>query len=325
MFATLRHRLQRKSKYAFKPVILITGCSSGLGAATAALLHKQKEYRVVITARHSSCAELRKLYEEDERFLIRELDVTSSEDRRRLIEEINEKWQGVNILINNAGICYRAVFEHMTDESEANQMATNYFGPAELIRLVLPHMREQGRGKIINISSVSGMLAMPTMSSYSASKYALEGMSEALWYELRPLGINVSLLQPGFIRSLSFKNVYYTELSKAGGTKGSLYADYYENIAPFIERLMRISLTTPESIAKRILEVIHTENPPLWIPATLDASFFYYLRRFVPRRILLPLLFSALPKSRHWAEQYSHRRELIQSVRRHKVHTAPPS
>src|SRR5690606_8275736 len=124
------------------------------------------------------------------------------------------KWDGVSILINNAGISYRAVVEHMNDKDEQLQMAVNYFGPVALIRLVLPFMREQGRGKIINISSVSGMLAMPTMASYSASKHALEGVSEALWYEAKPLGVNVSLIQPGFIRSKSFKNVYFTEASE---------------------------------------------------------------------------------------------------------------
>lgn len=120
---------------------------------------------------------------------------------------------------------------------------------------------------------------MPTMGSYSASKYALEGLSESLWYEAKPLGINVSLIQPGFVRSDSFRHVYYSKMSTAAEGTDSPYGDYYANMSPFIARLMRMSLTNPSAIAKTVLKVIRTENPPLWIPATLDAILFYYLRR----------------------------------------------
>src|SRR5262249_35124723 len=151
-----------------------------------------------------------------------------------------EKWGGVNILVNCAGISYRAVMEHMTEKDEYRQMNVNYFGPVALMRLVLPHMRSEGRGKIINVSSVSRLLSMPTMASDTASKYALEGASEALWYEVKPLGINVSLIQPGFVHSKSFMNVYYTEKSKEAEYKGAdePYGDYYAHMTPFISKLM---------------------------------------------------------------------------------------
>jgi short-subunit dehydrogenase len=307
MFLWLK-RLKRKKISTFQPVIMVTGCGSGIGFAVAEMLYKDPRYRVVITARSKSIPRLKEVFKESDRFWVRELDVTDDENRKKLLRDIAEHWEGVNILVNNAGISYRAVVEHMTDETEHHQMETNYFGPIALTRLVLPYMRFLGRGKIINISSDSGMLAMPTMASYSASKYALEGASEALWYEMKPLGINVSLIQPGFVHSNSFMNVYYTEASKPIPGASSAYADYYENMVPFIERLMRISLTTPENIAKTVLRTIRTENPPLWIPATLDASLFYYIRRLVPRRFLLPLLFLALPKARLWGRNYSNRR-----------------
>ncbi|RYZ95658.1 MAG: SDR family NAD(P)-dependent oxidoreductase, partial [Proteobacteria bacterium] len=213
----------------------------------------------------------------------------------------------VDILINNAGISYRAVVEHMTEEDECRQMSTNYFGPLGLIRAVLPSMRERGRGKIINVSSVSGMLAMPTMSSYSASKYALEGASEALWYELKPYGLNISLVQPGFIHSKSFERVYYSKASHPSNPVGP-YSAYYENMSPFVERMMRWARATPEKIAEQVLRVIKTENPPLWIPATADAYAFYYLRRFLPRRYLLQVLFNCLPRARRWGHGFTHRR-----------------
>jgi short-subunit dehydrogenase len=299
---------KRKTPQNFQPVILITGCSSGVGLAIAELLYTQTQYRVIATSRQNSLPILKEKFKESERFWIRPLDVTSGVERTALIKEIEEKWKAIHILINNAGISYRAVQEHMSEVDEFRQMSTNYLGPVNLIRQVLPGMREQGRGKIINISSVSGMLAMPTMSSYSASKYALEGMSEALWYEVKPLGINVSLIQPGFIRSNSFKNVYYTEKSNPKGKFDGLYGDYYANMTPFVERLMKMSLTNPASLAKLVLKVIRTENPPLWIPATLDAAIFYYLRRLVPRRLLLPLLFMALPNSKTWNQKFTKRR-----------------
>jgi len=209
-------RLRRRSKgkpSLYKPVIMITGCGSGLGLAVAELLYKQDQYRLVVTARNRSVKMLKEKFPESDRLMIRELNVALEKQRKNLIEEIERTWGGVDILVNNAGISYRAVVEHMTDEDEFLQIQTNYLGPMGLIRLVQPKMRERGRGKIINISSVSGMLAMPTMGAYSASKYALEGASEALWYEMRPLGINVVLIQPGFINSNSFKHVYYTPLS----------------------------------------------------------------------------------------------------------------
>lgn len=294
-----------KSISSFRPVVLVTGCSSGIGLALAELLYTNTHYRVIVTTRSKSVNVLSNRFQENERFLIRALDVSIEQDRARLVQEIEARWGGINVLINNAGISYRAVVEHMSESEEQDQFKTNYFGPVGLIRAVLPQMRKAGRGKIINVSSVSGMLAMPTMGSYSASKYALEGLSEALWYEVRPLGINVCLIQPGFVRSKSFLNVKYSE--KSGPEHGieGLYADYYQHMTPFIERLMGLSLTTPMAVAQRILKVIQQKNPPLWIPATLDAKIFYYLRRLVPRRILLELLFATLPRVKHWAKTYS--------------------
>lgn len=300
--------LRRQQTQKYKPVILITGCGSGLGLALAERLATNEKYRLCITARKSSLLKLTEKFPNNERILVRELNVAIEQQRKLLISEIEQLWGGVDILINNAGISYRAVVEHMTDEDEFLQMQTNYLGPMGLIRLCLPGMRRKGRGKIINISSVSGMLAMPTMAAYSASKYALEGASESLWYELKPLGINVVLVQPGFIKSNSFKNVYYTELSHPKKCFDGPYSDYYQNMTPFIEKMMDISLSTPQRIAKTVEKIIVTENPPLWIPATPDATLFYYIRRILPRRWLLPILFSFLPNAKHWAEKYTYRR-----------------
>lgn len=309
-FRKLYYQWLRKSTQGFQPVILVTGCGSGIGRALAKVLYEKTRYRVVITAREHSLPQLRNDFPENGRFLIRSLDVTSEFGRETLFDELKEKWGGVHVLVNNAGISYRAVVEHMSEVDEIRQMSTNYFGPMGLIRLVLPGMREKGRGKIICVSSVSGMLAMPTMASYSASKYALEGACEALWYECRPLGIDITLVQPGFINSNSFHNVLYSEKSHPDFVKDGPYHDYYENMGPFVAKMMKRSFSTPEKIAKEILQVIQTEAPPLWWPATLDALVFYYIRRLFPRRLLLPFLFACLPGARKWAKAYSQKREL---------------
>ncbi len=305
----IRRWFQRRKPQSFRPVILITGSASGIGYALGKRLCACPEYRVVLTAREGkSLNRVRAEFSESDTCFIHPLDVTDPASRERLMNAVEAHWGGVDILINNAGISYRSVVEHMTEEDERLQMATNYFGPMGLIRLVLPRMRERGRGKIINISSVSGMLAMPTMASYSASKYALEGASEALWYEMRPFGVNVTLVQPGFIHSASFRNVYFSEQSNPAHLQPGPYENYYRSMSPFVEQLMRWSRATPEKIADLVLRVIRRQNPPLWVPATIDAYAFYYLRRFLPRRFLLVFLFACLPHARHWGEGYSHRR-----------------
>ena len=305
---TSKEKNSRKLNKPYKPVILVTGGNSGIGLAIAKKLREYPQYRVVVTARDSSIKELEKKLPQNDNFWIHHLDVTLQAERKELIRNIEKRWGGVDILINNAGISYRSVVEHMTEQDELKQLKTNYLGPMALIRKVLPHMREQGRGKIINISSVSGMLAMPTMSSYSASKHALEGASEALWYEMRALGVNVSLVQLGFIRSNSFTHVYYSEAAKEAETTNAPYSDFYKAMAPFVAKMMKNSLTTPEAVAKKVIWTIRKQNPPLRVPATLDAIVFYYLRRLIPRRLFHPFLYRCLPGANKWGEGYTNAR-----------------
>jgi len=166
-------------------------------------------------------------------------------------------------------------------------------------------MRKKGSGKIINISSVSGMLAVPTMASYSASKFALEGAMEALWYEARPFGVNVSLVQPGFVRSKSYERVKFSVRSKLSTNQFRPYSLVYKYMIPFVSFLMGIGLATPESIADLVYDVVRTDDPPLWIPAAFDAEFFYYLKRWFPRRFLLPFFYFMLPGSDLWGKEFT--------------------
>jgi len=284
-----------------RPVVLVTGCGSGLGLALARKLRTFPKFRTVATTRSQESAEkLRLELIENDHFKIDRLDVTNHAERERLIAGIYHRWGTIDVLVNNAAICFRSVVEQMDDEAELLQMDINYLSPFSLIRLVLPGMREKGAGQIINVSSVSGMVSMPTMASYSASKHALEGATEALWYELRPFGISVSLIQPGFIRSSSYEKVQLSRKATLSRDLEGPYSEYYQHMGVFVERLMRRSFTPPEKIADTVIEIIQSPEPPLWVPVTLDAFGFFWLRKLLPRTFFHKFMFRFLPAVRSW-------------------------
>ncbi len=287
------------------PTVLITGASTGLGLALSRLLIKKNQYRLVLTARKESLERFRQAeIFESENLWLRPLDVLEDQERKAIIYEIEQKWDGLDILVNNAGFTFRSVLEHVEQSELLKQMLTNFWAPMELIRLSLPGMRARRYGKIINISSVGGMMAMPTMSIYSASKFALEGATEALYYEVRPWNISVSLIEPGFIKSDAFLKVRYTSLSdlSAHNPRTAYYGHYYF-MSDFIEKLMRFSPATPERIAKKIAKVIESRHPPLRVSATPDAYLFDLLRRFLPRRFYHWLLYRFLPYADDWGDE----------------------
>jgi short-subunit dehydrogenase len=281
--------------------VLITGASTGIGLAIARALRRTR-YRVILTARQSSLPRfaMHELSESND-VRIRALDVTSAEQRESIVEEAANDWGGIDVLINNAGLSYRAVVEHVVEEERLAQMDVNFRSPMELIRLVLPAMRTKRAGRIITVSSVGGMMAMPTMAAYSASKFALEGAHEALWYEVRPWNVHVSLVQPGFVHSDGFQKVRYT--AKSDHSEHELadpYHEHYVNMSPFIGRLMRLSPATPESVARVVLKTMRSRKPALRVPATFDARVFAILRRILPRSTYHWLLYKMLPNVSTW-------------------------
>ncbi|REJ76688.1 MAG: SDR family NAD(P)-dependent oxidoreductase [Acidobacteria bacterium] len=284
-------------------VVLITGASTGIGLALARrLLQREKRLRLVLTAREESLPRFAAAgIEADRRVMVWPLDVTVDAQRRAAIAAVSQRWGGVDVLVNNAGVAYRSVLEHVREDERLEQMAINFLAPIELVRLVLPRMRTRRAGRILQVSSVGGMMAMPTMAIYSASKFALEGATEALWYEVRPWNVRVTLIEPGFIRSEGVLHTRYTRDSqRAEQRPDSGYHHHYVAMRGFIERLMARSWATPESVARRMHRCMTMRRPPLRYQVTADAHFFSLLRRLLPRGVYHRVLYAALPGIRKW-------------------------
>jgi short-subunit dehydrogenase len=277
--------------------ILVTGATTGLGLALAKLLFMRTSSVLVLTGRESSLPRLAaEGLDTGERICPMALDVADEDQRCNVVESINRSYGGVDVLINNAGVAYRSVVEHVTEEERLEQMGVNFRGPMELARLVLPYMRQARSGRIINVSSVGGMMAMPTMAVYSASKFALEGATEALYYEVKPWNIKVSLIEPGFVHSSSFQKVHYTNLgADAERNVEDPYYMHYHHMTPFIERMMNLTIATPEKVARKIFQTVLSSSPPLRVRATPDAYPFDMLRRLYHW-----ILYRSLPGVAEW-------------------------
>ncbi len=300
----LSGRLHHRPRPTGPHTVLITGASTGVGLALARRLLKETRHRLVLTARKGSLGRfaVEGLFE-GPRVMIAALDVTRDHERKEVFAQVVDRWGGVDILVNNAGLTYRGVMEHVSTIEAVRQMDTNFFGPMSLIRLVLPRMRSQRFGHIVNVSSVGGMTAMPTMGAYSASKFALEGASEALWYEVRPWHIHVTLVRPGFIHSEGFKHVRYTpQADRAWADPQDPYHTHYFHMNLLIDALMNLTFHDSDDVAETICSVIEARRPPLRVAATWDAWIFDLLRRLLPRGLYHRLLYYALPKVWEWGQ-----------------------
>lgn len=178
---------------------LITGCSSGLGRALAEAVLRHGD-QAVVTARNAAAIEdFASAYPETA--VAAALDVTDKSQIAAVIERAEERFGPIDVLVNNAGYGYRAAVEEAEDADVELLFATNFFGAVSLIKAALPGMRARRRGTIINISSIAARRAMPGSGYYAATKFALEGMSDALRREVAPLGIDVLVVEPGPFRT----------------------------------------------------------------------------------------------------------------------------
>src|SRR2546428_7222444 len=179
---------------AVQKVVLVTGASSGAGQATARLL-AQHGYRVFGTSRKPAGVESAPGLE------VLELDVRADDSVAACISTVTSRAGRVDVLVNNAGYELAGALEELSMDEARAQFETNFFGVVRMVKSVLPFMHRQKEGRIINVSSLSGLSPIPFMGMYSASKFALEGYTEALRQELKPFGIHVSLIEPAFLKT----------------------------------------------------------------------------------------------------------------------------
>ena len=185
-------------------VVLVTGSSSGIGLATSALLAR-KGYLVYASMRNPDrSAELRSILEKAKLPIqIIRLDVRDESSVKEAVSQIEKESGRIDVLVNNAGYVLAGCVEDLDIDEVRDQFEPNFYGVIRACGMVLPIMRRQGTGVIVNMSSIGGKIAFPGIGAYSASKFALEGLSEAMRYELSQFGIRVVLIEPGFIKRTS--------------------------------------------------------------------------------------------------------------------------
>ncbi len=263
-------------------VVLITGCSSGIGRATAVHLARTG-WRVYATARRpSSIADL-----EGKGCRILQLDVTDETSMREAVATVEAEHGSVGALINNAGYSQSGAVEAVPLDRVREQFETNVFGPARLLQLVLPAMRAHHSGRIVNVSSMGGRLVLPGGGYYHASKYALEALSDALRFEVAGFGIQVCLIEPGLVRS-SFGEVASRSLDR-GPNANDAYAHFHAEVARITrESYERGALaplaSSPEDVAKTIERALTSPRPRARYVVSPSARFLLTLRRILPDR-----------------------------------------
>ncbi len=249
-------------------VALVTGASSGFGQATAARLSAQG-YRVFGTSRapaHNEASSMELL----------PLDVTSETSVEMCVQTILDRTGRIDLLVNNAGFAQAGALEETSLEEARAQFDTNVFGVLRMLKAILPVMRKQGGGQIITVSSLVGVVAMPYLGLYASSKFALEGLIEALQDEVRPFHIRVSLVEPTFFRT-NFD---------ARPPAAPLAA--YEAARPVMMQFVRQAVAQgpdPEHVARRIVQLATSAAPSLHSYVGPRAGLLVALRHWLPPRL----------------------------------------
>ena len=247
-----------------KKVWFITGTSSGVGRELAKEALAQG-YRVVATARKPEV--LQDLVEKyPDTAIAVKLDVTNQKDVKDAADKAIEEFGRIDVIVNNAGYGLVGAIEEPSDEQIRQQFETNVFGVLNVLRRTLPVLRRQKSGHIFNISSRLGFFTFPSYGYYSATKFALHGLSESLAQEVSPFGIKVTIAEPGGIRTdFIVKSLIKPE---------NLLSKDYPSTAAFINRLSESDgkqVSDPHKIARLLIEVAESEDPPLHLPLGEDS------------------------------------------------------
>ncbi len=240
-------------------VWFITGAGRGMGVdiAKAALA---AGYKVVATGRNPE--KVAQELGEDENLLVVKLDVTSTSDAEAAVKTAVERFGTIDVLVNNAGNFYAGYFEELSPAQIEKQLATNFIGPLNVTRAVLPVMRKTRSGHIISMSSIAGLVGGEFTSAYAASKFALEGWMESLRFEVEPFGINTTIVEPGFFRTdlLEPESRIWPELSVDD------YTERTEKTRAGWDSMSGKQGGDPAKLAKALMTIASQEEPPLrWI------------------------------------------------------------
>ncbi len=249
-------------------VVLITGASSGVGQSTARLL-SQKGYKVFGTTRNPTSVKAIPTIE------LLALDVRNDNSVQACVEAVTSQVGRLDVLVNNAAYELAGALEEISLEEAKAQFETNFFGVVRMVRAVLPLMRQQNQGQIINVSSFSGVSAIPFIGIYSASKFALEGYTEALRMELKPFDIQVSLTEASFLKTpmMDKRQASAAQLKEYDSWRQRAFNAIrnYEQKAP-----------GPELVSETILKIISSKTPQLHYLIGPQAKFFSRMKWLLP-------------------------------------------
>ena len=262
--------------------VLITGCSTGIGRCLAFGLHA-RGYRVFASVKQEKdVAALRAAGPES---LV--LDLRSSDSIRAAVDEVLARCGGqLYALINNGAYGQPGAVEDLTREALRLQFETNLFGTQELTNRVLPVMRTRNEGRIVQISSLLGIVCMGYRGAYNASKFALEALSDTMRLELRGTNIYIALVEPGPITSRFRDNAYQAYRANIDKTR-SAHRDYYERVERRLGGTKPLPFTLPpEAVLAKVVHALAARRPKLRYPVTFPSHLFTWLRRFLPGRAL---------------------------------------
>lgn len=256
-------------------VAIVTGCSSGIGRATA-LAFSRDGIKTYATMRNKDDGdELLKIANKESIPLkVLELDVTKEETMDAAIKKIIAENEKIDILVNNAGYMVLGSFEDVDLKDFETQLKTDFIGPVLLMKKIIPIMRKQNsgengvRGNIINVSSIAGKIPFAYASSYIASKFALEGISESISDEVSQMGIKINIIEPGVVKTKFMENTKIT-INKDGP-----YGEIVEQWNEMAEALFEVAKNMPEDVATKILGCINDNNSPLRVLVGEDAELF---------------------------------------------------
>jgi NAD(P)-dependent dehydrogenase (short-subunit alcohol dehydrogenase family) len=266
--------------------VLITGCSSGIGRCLAHGL-KARGYRVFATVRQEK--DVAPLAAEGLESLV--LDLRSPDSIRSAVQEILARTgDRLYAVVNNGAFGLPGAVEDLSRDALRDQFETNVFGTQELTNRVLPVMRAQGSGRIVQISSLLGVVSLAYRGAYNASKFALEALSDTMRLELRGTDIHVILVEPGPITS-RFRANAYEAYKKYIDKSQSAHRDYYERVERRLGGEKPLPFTLPpEAVLDKVIRALESPRPKLRYPVTFPAHLFAWLRRLLPGRALDALL-----------------------------------